>query len=380
MGMINSKKVIDTKTLMLTFACLIFLSADMWRYISFSNYSVSQETVTGMKLVASFLMFIVWSIKRVIPLKKIVIVVLVEGLLLFSSLGTSYHELMFIFIVIWFIQDGKIDKILDVCCFYILVTIFFTVAGTSIGFTQNLLLNFGGRYRKSFGFTSPVILPFLFYSVMSIQLYLHRNRRIWAFILCILGIIVGTMTDTRTMHFFVIGLYVWSIIAKKFEKISISKWFCLCPLICTGVSFFLIQLYEKGNALAIQLNKLLTYRLLFQSLALRDYKIGWVGSVLNTRYEIDNWFTVDNAYLYLLFVFGIVGYFIIVALYICLLYFSRKEHDIFLFGEVILYCIMFAFWNRITWLPESLIILILSKYLQQRRKSGNRLEEKCNMG
>ena len=95
----------------------------------------------------------------------------------------------------------------------------------------------------------------------------------------------------------------------------------LLLIILCCFSFYVTNEYTLGQKWALEINKLLSGRLWFQSYYVDNYEISLSGKIYD--YEA---YPLDNAFYRLLYAYGYLGFFVLALMYaLSGLYISRKD-------------------------------------------------------
>ena len=284
-------------------------------------------------VVGGMLLFLFLLTTKISKLKNLVIygsVTLILGLSLLI-LHDKYLIVMFGFILLGRKVDPdqliKVDLATKIC---VLSTVLFM---WWIGFIPNYSSYINGAYKQALGFSHPNMLANVVYIVLLEWMYIHYNKmKIWehAMILMFAGV-VWNVAASRTSAYTFIIIYVCMIISKFlpniFQKGIVVNLFALLPMLLTVVSFYLIRLYNNGNAFAIAINEITTRRLKQASIMLNQYGVSMFGQFVDTRgsrslnYDANAVFNVDMAYIAIPVRYGI---FILLLILLGYFFFIKK--------------------------------------------------------
>lgn len=178
-----------------------------------------------------------------------------------------------------------------------------------IGVTNDQVFFREGKYRRTLGFTSPNTLGIIGFSIIADYVYLRKDRINWKdyTIIISIGILIMELTNSRSIFISNILLIMMIIVFKltKNKNIKINRdW--IMPML-TIFSFIFMLLYNQNNTLAIKFNDLTSNRLYIANEYYQQYPIKiWGNKLKFYEYWIGYDQTIDNVYLNLLIVHGII--------------------------------------------------------------------------
>lgn len=199
-----------------------------------------------------------------------------------------------------------------------------------------------GTVRNTFGFMHPNTTGGVVLSLYFSYLLSKKNKVISYFELAVLIIsfvIVSKLTDSRGFEvagailIFVLIMYKIGINLKP----SIIKWATLAiSLLIPIVSIYSVYNYNPANSKWLQLNNLLSGRIMFQQIAVKNLfpiKLwGQSTNIMNNMgsYSYLNGFSIDNQYIYLLITSGIVGFTLFEIFYFITIVRVMRSNDVLL--------------------------------------------------
>ena len=283
-----------------------------------------------------------YSISTII---RITLILLLTIIVKFVTDDSSFFQLFILIIGSYDIEFKKIVKwtlISEIILFLIIV------CACILKIIPNYVYSRKGstikRYSLGFKYsTSPSI--FIFYFTM-LYIYLRdkKIKKIEYIMLLIPNILIYYLTDSRTGFFCTVLLMLLSFIYNlKNEKINnifvfLSKYIFYFFAV---VSIILMVLYHFSTEKFIKLNDILSGRLQLTENAINEYgikpfgnKIEWVGlcdvNVSNKGKNISEFNMIDNSYLNLLIVYGVIPFILVLFLYSNIANYIKKTKNEYL--------------------------------------------------
>lgn len=256
----------------------------------------------------------------------------------------------------------------------ILVLYFLGITQDSIGLREN------GMIRHSFGFSSPntlgniIVITFLLKIMLYWKTWSVRDTCLW------LGILLGMYHFTNSRMPFYIALLVLVIVVIFKYNIFFkqeSKFLYRIPVFVFGIntflSFFLAYYFQNHNGIMFDLvNRISSGRLNFMINFLNEYGISILGNkniqfITAAQVRSSNnylrWAGVDNSYIYISMVYGIVILFLFGVMY----YFAEKYFEQTSNWAGIIYLIALAIIglteNYMVNIAMNLLFFIFAEYL-----------------
>lgn len=193
-----------------------------------------------------------------------------------------------------------------------------------------------GVVRYDMGFGHPNRFSILLFNLLLMWIWLNFSTINYTeiMIIFIISLINYSITKTRTNEIALIFLLSILLFYKWFpKKVSFFlKWFAMTvvPILSMGSMFFVVLYQRGGNALATELDIILSSRIRLGAYAYEHYGLSFLGRNLsNIKIQYDtvyrlNSFTFDNIYTDILMRQGAVWLLIITALFFLL---ARKKDD-----------------------------------------------------
>ncbi len=322
---------------------------------------------------------------RMISYKNIMLFSLISMLLIVNFLPSGLHMLFYIFLIIWGVRNGKIDKYLYFEISLIILCTILIILLSRLGIYEDIVTEqvFQGNIRKrhSLGFSSWTILPFQFLSLISYYIYL-KDGKISIFTYCLftlIGYLIYRLTDTKSAFIYLLALIIicWSLKFLKIKKWNKLKFFMLLPWILAITNILVVELYRKGNSLVALIDVLINRRLYYTSNAIDKYGIHILSYGYEAMFDSNpaSYLVVDNSYMFYLLKYGILGLIFVLGLYTCIIYFSIKKENKYLLAITILMLFVNIMWQRLLSLPDFAFLLCAGEIFKNRtliiKEKGN---------
>ena len=242
---------------------------------------------------------------------------------------TGEKRLIFLSLVLIASYNVDYDKIIKNMTKLQIILTTFIVALSIMGITQNYIVYRGieCRYSLGFGYTTSLAQLVLFSILLAIYKKEFKLNIIEIFYIQLINLFTYFITDSRAelifLEFIIIISFIYNIgVLNKIERIKkyASKTFAYTFWTYPVLSFFIIYLYSVGGIFE-KINKILSNRLLQSHNILKQYgvklfgnNIEFIGNGIADKLKygpnvVSNY--VDNEYLQLLFLYGM--------LFICIL-------------------------------------------------------------
>lgn len=318
---------------------------------------------------------IITFIKKKSNYLKIFLIVFVLLVFLINLLITKNIKLTSLLIICIASYGYDYKKVIKAMLIMQMVGLVFTIIGCVSGLTQDyIILRSDGTIRHSFGFTYTTVLSqtVLFASLLFIYINSFKINIKSIIVLEIINILAYIFTTSRT-ELLIFELVVFCILLSKiinFKKIMISigmklsYFFILLPII----SILLVIIYPMGGVMN-KIDDMLSGRLMIQSNVLRNEKLTPFGSNFKmvgygledaTKYGGSiNYNYIDNEYIQLLVIDGIIIFILVILLIVCLLkeLYAKKKYKEFVFVYIyLLYAIVNPRLLEILYSPIPLIV------------------------
>lgn len=203
-----------------------------------------------------------------------------------------------------------------------ILSLMFIYFSYRLGYLENLeLLRSTGQIRQTFGFNYPTYLMYMI-MIIGIEWIIIRNKNItfWEIvIITLIGILIGHITDARGELVTLLIVCLGTLLINKFGLIS-GKFinthkilFVILPEVICVISYIFVLCIKNTNSWYMIINKFTSSRLNIFQYYLEEYGVRLLPSNLNLNYLSGNgsWINViDNSYLYLGIVLGLLSLFI----------------------------------------------------------------------
>lgn len=218
----------------------------------------------------------------------------------------------------------------------------------------NLIPNYIILNRQYLGFRYALFAPAIMFNITAIVAYLYKDKIKWSMLfgLIVSNCLLFIATQSKLSFYISIFLITISIFVKVFKIRSLPNNF-LCFLSYSYMFFFLLSVistirYSFNNFWMYKINQMLEFRLSLANASYQDFGIklfgsdvNWNGSGLDVygRSQASQYMYVDNFYMNILQLYGIIFTIILIVLLSVTLFRSYKRKDFML--SIILF--IFAF-------------------------------------
>lgn len=267
-------------------------------------------------------------------------------------------ERRFLLLVLFMLAHKEYDikKMIKINMMVIIVAIMSTLLFTGLGVYPNwIVARSATEVRYCLGYAYATFLPAEYLAVVISVCFIYREKLPYKIILLMQGInmIFYYYTDSRT-SFALTTILLSYIAVRKVGKSMELPMALVCivkktshwvPIILLVLSLTLPTAYSDGNVVALNLDKALSGRLHYSSMALDTYEINYFGTTIDWVgnggsdfiEEIKGEYNyVDNGYLRNLFDAGIVLTLIFLIAFSLILYKSRNDLDVVVVISIVL--------------------------------------------
>lgn len=314
-------KKIKLSVLFYYLAYALLIIETMLSRIDFINYNKQFFLLFEILfLITSFILGINKNEKRIKTKKMFFYIIsLIVGVASYTITKNSIFIMALLFIycsnTIDFDDFIKFDMKFKI--FMLILMIFFL----QIGILDNLqIIRENGVIRNTMGFYSPNTLGIYLLNICCDYIYIHKdNISLKNYIFIAICIIINyIITNSRTSSICLVLLMLYLIMRKHLKL----KKLYLVPYIFTAISFLCIYLYSLKIPFLIQLNEILSNRLLCGMKFFEEYGITFLGNQFRT---IDHWigyvYVIDNTYLNIFINHGLL---LTISAYIFIHLFNKK--------------------------------------------------------
>ena len=235
---------------------------------------------------------------------------------------TKRNNLLFFIVVIFAIKGCEFDKIAKITLIELLITIFMINLMSIFGIIPNLVYLRDNKMRNACGFIYVLHFSGFIHETIFLLLYesleQKKYKRILIYIFCILiNIIVTIFTVART-HFFGNLLLVFiTMVIQKFKFLNGKKMHRLIGILI--IAFFAFSIvfslaYKSKGSQHLLYEGTLNDRIVYTKEIIDDYDVKlfgnyiWMNGSAGLKIDNDNeYFYVDNIYVQLLYMYGLVS-------------------------------------------------------------------------
>lgn len=225
---------------------------------------------------------------------------------IFSGNAMIVEWLLFIFVSEDILEK---EKMLKYTCIVKMLILIVAVVLYFAGITESVVYYRDGKERRTLGFASPNTLGIIIFSIMVDYIYLRRNKINWRDYLGIvlIGLLIMKFTNSRSIFISSSLLVLMIIFYKLTERKNIKfKIDYLMPIL-TIASFICMLLYIQNNPIIIKINEIISNRIYIASEYYKTYSIKfWGNKIKKYEYWIGYDQTIDNVYLNLIIIHGIL--------------------------------------------------------------------------
>lgn len=267
-------------------------------------------------------------------------------ILLFVAVCAVLAKDLFVLVLLLFalaskrLSDKDMDKLFKDSILLMTIITFITVLLCLLGFIPNLISTrvYGSEPRWSYGFEHSQTISLLYlYAVLYYYILKQKVNFISFMVVQVTAIFMAYFFDARNglysieVFFFLWGFY--SLFKKIFKKRIITdivyRYGGYSFTVFASISFLLIFLYIRGNAIASLIDHALTGRV---SLALRTfsvYPIKIINIMSFDEYKSTLQSTIDNGYYYIAYRYGYVYLLLLLIVgWLVVSYFKRVKNDL----------------------------------------------------
>lgn len=313
------------------FTYALYLFSKMFVCVNFIN-----PIMKYVRVIAYILLIIIFFIQvKKYSLKQFIILIIIFIPISISCFITNDESLLALLLFIYSFQTINFD---DFIKFDLIIRIFFILMVVSLyylGFTSTYtMIRDNGQLRYSMGFSHPNMFGTYIFSIVTDIFYLcHSKRKLFPIFICIcLLLSVYFLSNSRTSIICITLIILLMFlkdnrldsIIKKFQKYKFSKHMFL---IFTCVTYFLIYIYRLKIGISFFLNNLFSGRISGMNNLISTYGFRLFGNKIDFISTQDahllslKSICLDNSFLYLLIVYGIIPFIII---YYIMYRFERK--------------------------------------------------------
>lgn len=284
--------------------------------------------------------------------KEIVYIVMFGILMIIIYINSNILYLVTNIIALALLRDIELDKILTKMFYTKIILALILIMLLLLGIIHNETIyritdNGENIIRNCLGFIHPNTAFWNFFTIVALYVYYKRNNmnKIDYLSIIIISGIMYKLTNSRTGIYCVFLLLILVFISNNFTKLfnlffikrSIIYSFSILTLISIIPSF----LYAKTNIELFKIiNEITSGRVYLGSILYKEYSISWFGTYIELVTDTSR-LTIDNGFVYMSVVFGIVFMVMMSILYIKLfkkMYKDERYIEISLILVFFVYC------------------------------------------
>lgn len=229
-------------------------------------------------------------------LKRLIIIVLIAIFVLLVTLKSKSSTPGLLFIFLLGSKGISNKKFLRIDYNIKLFILIFVILMSLLGVLPNYTSLINGNFKQSLGFYHPNILGMIATTLALEKMYLDdfkitiKSGGIITLLIFIAYFISGSRTSVFVFLFIFAIKSLMQILNNPFRIKILNYIFILAPSLLSVLSFAIVNLYSKGNSIAIALNRILTTRIRFGYQFARKYGLNLLGTdieIIGTRIGID---------------------------------------------------------------------------------------------
>ena len=308
--------------------------------------------------------------------KQLVCIMIMEIILIMSYSKSNNYQMLLLFNNIFAFKDLEFKKMLKIDISFKTVFLLLNFICIFLGIIENSFSYRNGIYRYDMGFYNPNTFSSIVTSIVIEFVYLkefkEKGRKYECILLVITAIILNNLCQSRGSTYILIALALLLI----FEKSRISKKILIyMPTVFTILSFRLVDMFNKGEALAVKLNELLSTRLFCASNYLNDYAINlWGNNIIKYEKWIGYMQTIDISYIASPLINGVIVFILFMIMYHLFLWKVIKSNNSMLIKIMFVICI-YGFIEKTAFVLSSNIFLLLIYEYVFKEKNISKVKE-----
>lgn len=274
-----------------------------------------------------------------------IVMPVIMAILLLSAIKITNFDILLTILLVLLAKDVDYYKIVKTYFITMCLICGFVIVSSYIGITVDWIVNFSYATGHSMGFNHPNNLGVVILSIIASWLYLYPNIKFPLLfgIPTIAGIMIWKIAAARTSAILLLVI-PWIIFlfksTKKFNFQNILKWEFLIVIFAFLISIYLMyKIGLRGSINNFESRFNMPYILYNQyGINLLGSKIPLVGSHEALQYKVQS-IILDNAYLRVLLINGILTTLIIVGLYAMLINNAYKSKQYILLIIIVFFII-----------------------------------------
>lgn len=251
--------------------------------------------------------------------KKIIRIISITCLFIFSTFFSSYRVLMEYLIFILGANEVSLRKVVKTYLVIGILLLIVTIICAKLGIIENLIYQREGKKRESFGVCYPTdFVAHILFICMAFMYLKGKNMRWYNYLIITLiaGItyyLCDTRLDSGCMILAAVLDFIYNKNLIKFDMKFVKYGLIFSYIICATISIYLSVNYNKYSNFYKEVDKLLSSRLRIGNMMYNDYGVkllgqqiddhGWGGSL---EFKYDKYNYIDCSYLRVLLKYGLV--------------------------------------------------------------------------
>lgn len=260
--------------------------------------------------------------------RQVIFWLIIFSILLFIRFQNKSNDLILLFIMVVGATNINYEKILKTYIVAQILTILLTVFLAYKNIILNLVYYRSGIARTAWGFGYPTTMgAILFYTFLAIAVLKRFSLSLIEYILGAFLIFLTYLSlNARLDCTLILIILIISLLKNKLFKIvrCLNTW--ILPIISTVLIFGFItvgKLFNSSNSLMISLNSLFSGRLMWSHVAFERYSPKFCGQIVKMQgngslsgqlSNASSYFYIDNSFLQILLIDGILLFIIIIVL------------------------------------------------------------------
>ncbi|MDB6264720.1 hypothetical protein [Lactobacillus amylovorus] len=261
------------------------------------------------------------------------------------SICTFQKENVLLILILFSLRNVPVKKLLTAIVFSIIISLCIIILATKLNIIPNLIFYRDNLQRYSLGTQYPLIFSSYVFS-MSAAILLVNKHRFNGRLIIVYGVIILLLehfTHSRNDEFCIFLLIL--VICQQRLSINIKK--CIVRILYVLTlslilfSIFISNIFSYTSDMYIFLNNLFNQRLGQQYILFRNYSPKLLGQYIPQQgsggmaQNINNYFYIDNSFVRLLFMSGILfSFFIMCTIFVQL--FKLIQNDLFTISLVLM--------------------------------------------
>lgn len=361
--------------LLFTISFLLFVFYTLiWNYSTISEYGDFGKYMKLIYMIANLflgikILFDILISKGRFHLVKGILIIIIAVLIYYSSKEIDDSQLTHLVILILGFKNIDFRNLMVKTRTTMIYTSILITSLSLFGVIQNVQKYNGNYLGNSYGFSHPNMLASVFFTILTISMYLNYNQITFQRILMYssVALVIYYLSSSKTFIMLWFMALVLLLIFKKNSRRHIyllKKILPLTALIFSILSILAVYKYDQGSQIWMSLNNFFTGRITLAKNAVDTYGITWFGSkvswITTEKAAIENVATnvIDNGYLRLLIIYGIIPFVLFIIGLTLLIKRKVKENSMDQVFCIILFLI-YGFMEAALFNPQINVFLLL---------------------